>query len=54
MNAIILSQYDDFIKNNEVITDTNAANVVKSVGINIQRGVKIILGSRDIRSPGWV
>ncbi|MEJ2544521.1 MAG: M48 family metallopeptidase [Calditrichaceae bacterium] len=40
MNAMSFSQYDEFLKSNEVITGTKDADMIKSVGQKIQHAVE--------------
>jgi len=40
MNAMSFSQYDDFLKNHQVIIGTKDANMVKSVGQKIEHAVE--------------
>ena len=39
MNAMSFQQYDEFLKENKVITNTKEANMVKTVGAKIQKAV---------------
>jgi predicted Zn-dependent protease len=48
MTALSFSQYDDFLKNHEVITGTKDANLVKTVGGKIQKAVEDYFASHDM------
>jgi predicted Zn-dependent protease len=50
MNAMSFQQYDEFLKENKVITNTKEANMVKTVGAKIQKAVETYFAEQGMSS----
>lgn len=50
MNAMSFQQYDEFLKQNKISSDKNRSDMVKRVGVNIQKAVERYFAQNNLSS----
>jgi hypothetical protein len=48
LNALSFQEYSEFLKQNKLSTDAQSTNMVKSVGFNIQKRLKIFCTTQSL------